>query len=161
MRLVLLALCLTASASAQDAPTTGWIAGTVTDAETGDLLISANVWLVDTTTGAAADMEGRFSFGAPAGMHIVRASYVGYESLDMTVTVEPGQTATVRVPLESGPALCEVFVVHGYEIVGRGVYTARVASYHVRRKPHDPWGDVSCEAWEEPDPSPMLHPRTL
>ncbi|WP_412060772.1 carboxypeptidase-like regulatory domain-containing protein [Rubrivirga sp. IMCC45206] len=128
MRLVLLALCLAAGASAQDSTATGRITGTVTDAETGDVLISATVWLVETTIGAATDLDGRFSFEVPVGTHAVRASYVGYEYVETTVTVGAGETVRFDPTLVAGEII-ECWTCAYRSVTLPGVYAARVVSF--------------------------------
>ncbi len=61
------------------AGTTGKIAGKVTDKNTGESLIGANVIITGTTMGAAADVDGNFSIlNVPPGEYTLKASMVGY-----------------------------------------------------------------------------------
>lgn len=63
------------------AGTTGKIAGTVTDAKTGEPLIGVNVIVVGTSYGAATDFEGSYSIlNVPPGTYSIRASGLGYGS---------------------------------------------------------------------------------
>jgi TonB-linked SusC/RagA family outer membrane protein len=59
------------------------IQGTVYD-EKNATLPGANVFIQNTTTGAAADQNGRFSISAPLGANLI-VSYVGYEKFEMIV----------------------------------------------------------------------------
>lgn len=62
------------------AGTTGKIAGTVTDANTGEPLIGATVIVVGTKLGAKTDFDGNFVIlNVPPGVYEVRATYVGYQ----------------------------------------------------------------------------------
>ncbi|WP_412068763.1 carboxypeptidase-like regulatory domain-containing protein [Rubrivirga sp. IMCC43871] len=128
MRLLLLALCLVAGASAQDDPATGWISGTVTDAETGDALIGATVWLVGTAIGAVADLDGRFFVEVPVGTHAVRASYTGYEYVETTVTVGEGETVRFAPTLVAGEII-DCWTCTYRSVALPGVYAARVVSF--------------------------------
>ena len=122
---------LAISASAQPTPETGQIVGVVTDAETGEPLIAASVWLVDTTVGAAADLDGAFRIDdVSPGLYTLRATYVGYEPRDVTVIVRPGVTTTshVRLVLDPDPALDCVIVCGERTYPPPGVYAARVVT---------------------------------
>ena len=55
------------------------ISGKVTSAETGEVLVGANVYLQGTTTGSATNVEGKFSISAAAGTYTVIASFIGFE----------------------------------------------------------------------------------
>ncbi len=58
---------------------TGKVSGTITDARTGDPLISANVVIEGTTIGATTNLEGYFVIlNVPPGVYRVRASIIGY-----------------------------------------------------------------------------------
>lgn len=64
------------------------IFGTVVDASTGEPLPGANVALAGTSTGAAADLNGRYVIRpVPLGELTLVASYVGYRRQQLTVTV--------------------------------------------------------------------------
>ncbi len=68
------------------AGTTGKIAGTVRDAQTGEPLIGANVVLKGTGMGAATDMDGYFYIiNVPIGEYTVEVSMIGYQTV-----VHPG-----------------------------------------------------------------------
>ncbi len=87
------------------------VEGRVIDAETENPLASANVRVLGMRQGTTTDAEGRFSFEVSPGQRTIRASFVGYTSLRKTVTVEAGETATVRFRLQPGSALDNVVVV--------------------------------------------------
>lgn len=113
MRLLLAALLLLPLAtSGQEADSeTGRIAGVVTDAETGEPLVGANVWLVGTTLGAATDVEGRFRIlDVPAGDHAVQVTYIAYDRLETAVRVEPGVGTTFLPALQPHEIVCVVEV---------------------------------------------------
>ncbi|MEE9463939.1 MAG: TonB-dependent receptor, partial [Candidatus Neomarinimicrobiota bacterium] len=96
MKVLLISLVLPMIVLAQ----TGMVTGTVTDSETGDALAGANVVIVGTTLGAAADADGNYSIAnVSTGMATVTASVIGYESDSRTVTVTEGGTATANFTL--------------------------------------------------------------
>jgi outer membrane receptor protein involved in Fe transport len=78
--------------------TTGKIAGKITDAQTGEAVIGANVILVGTTLGASSNIDGDyFILNIPPGTYTLRASSVAYASVTVggvQVTVDQ----TTRIP---------------------------------------------------------------
>ncbi|MBW8042436.1 MAG: outer membrane beta-barrel protein [Planctomycetes bacterium] len=70
------------------AGTTGKIAGRVTDAATGEPLAGANVMIVGTTLGAAADAEGDyFIINVTPGTYEVQSTVIGYQALTLTEVI--------------------------------------------------------------------------
>jgi len=63
----------------------GRISGRVTDEETGEALIGADVYLQGTELGAATDGNGEYSIlYVPVGTYQVVAAYVGYNEFTYT-----------------------------------------------------------------------------
>jgi len=63
----------------------GKIRGTVTDPGTGEPLVGANVVVVGTSMGAAANIAGEFLIlNVPVGTYTLRATYVGYQSITIS-----------------------------------------------------------------------------
>ena len=91
----------------------GTIKGKVTDAASGEALLGANVTIVGTSLGAAADKEGRYSIqNVPIGVHTVRFSYVGYNEVKHTVTItKSDQTVTLDAKMEMGVIVGKEFIV--------------------------------------------------
>jgi len=77
---------------------TGKISGTVTDDETGQVLVGVNIILDGTNMGAASDMDGYFNIlNVPPGKYTLRASMIGYNiivqknvnvMIDLTTTID-------------------------------------------------------------------------
>jgi outer membrane receptor protein involved in Fe transport len=82
--------------------TTGKIAGIVTDKASGEPLPGANVVVVGTTLGAAADLNGQYTIlEVPPGTYSVQVSYLGYRKVTVEdVRVFIDQTARIDVALE-------------------------------------------------------------
>ena len=71
------------------------ITGTVRDTVTGDPLLGANVFLVGTSFGDAADKNGSYSFSnVPSGDYLIKATYIGYTTKEDSITVTDGQDLT-------------------------------------------------------------------
>ncbi|MEM6326209.1 MAG: TonB-dependent siderophore receptor [Bacteroidota bacterium] len=89
MRLLLFAALLVAAPALAQ---TGSIEGTVRDAD-GALIPGANVRVVDTNLGDSADADGMYQIArAPAGSHVLEASFVGLSPVRLAVTVASGAT---------------------------------------------------------------------
>lgn len=90
----------------------GKLAGKITDAQTGEALIGANVVILDTEMGAATDVSGDYYIlNITPGTYSVKVSYVGYTAKTITnVRVVAGITYELNVQLESGIELKEVVV---------------------------------------------------
>ena len=100
----------------------GQVSGTVTDAETGDPLIGANVIIQGTSTGTITDIDGNYTLDAEAGTVLV-ISYTGY--VETTITV--GSDGRGDVALSAGQLLDEVVVV-GYGSQSQKEITSAVVS---------------------------------
>jgi hypothetical protein len=63
----------------------GKIRGKVTDSGTGEPLVGANVVVVGTSMGAAANVAGEFLIlNVPVGTYTLRTTYVGYQSITIS-----------------------------------------------------------------------------
>ena len=83
--------------------TTGKIAGTVKDAESGEGLPGANVVLEGTTMGAASNIDGDyFIINIPPGEYAVRVTMMGYAPVVVeNVVVRIDRTTTVDLELKA------------------------------------------------------------
>jgi outer membrane receptor protein involved in Fe transport len=83
--------------------TVGKLAGTVTSAETGEPLPGANIVIVGTGMGAAADENGQyFILNVPAGKYELRAVMIGFETMRIIdVVVNAGKTTRIDFNLRS------------------------------------------------------------
>ena len=95
------------------AGTTGKIVGTVTDSKTHQPLIGVNIYLDNTTLGAATDENGEyFIINVPAGTYTLKASYIGYtEYIVSNVRVNIDLTTPVNIGLVSEQLSTETIVV--------------------------------------------------
>jgi TonB-dependent starch-binding outer membrane protein SusC len=116
--LVLAVLALSNFAYAQRTVT-----GTVTDAQTGETLIGANVLVIGTSSGTITDFDGNYSINVPAGSTTLEFSYTGYS----TERVEIGNQSVINISLSVGKLLDEVVVV-GYGTVKKSDLTGSVGS---------------------------------
>lgn len=99
----------------------GWaqtasVSGTIRDAASGETLIGANVRIEGTSLGAATNAQGLYRIaGITPGTVTVSASFLGYDRVRETVTLEPGQTLRLDINLpeatvEAGEVVVEANV---------------------------------------------------
>ena len=74
-----------AHAQHTDSLSTGTLVGMVTDANSGQPLIGANVFAPDVERGTVTDKSGAYRLKLPAGRHTVRFSYLGYRTENIVV----------------------------------------------------------------------------
>ena len=78
----------------------GSISGYVKDASNGETLPNASVVIDSTTMGTTTDRAGYFVISRlTTGSYWITFSYIGYESMSIKTTVQPGQTSTYLVEL--------------------------------------------------------------
>lgn len=102
-RFILMIIILLTCGARLFAGNTGKIAGTVTDKQTGEPLIGANVIVKGTNLGAATDMKGSYYIlRLPPGKYDVVASYIGYHTITVkNVEVSVDITTRINFRLES------------------------------------------------------------
>ena len=108
----------------------GTIAGTVTEASTGNPLPGVNVVIEGVQQGASTAPDGTYEItGVEAGTYTVRASFVGYaDAVEENVQVEAEQTTTVNFELAEAAADLDEVVVVGYGEQRRRDLTGAVSS---------------------------------
>ena len=104
---VLFVLCLSAWAQ------TGQITGSVKDAVTKEPLVGANIYVEGTNTGTSTDMDGNYTLNVKTGVQTLTVSYVSYQSVTETVTVEEGATVQLDFDLELGGIVGDEVIVSG------------------------------------------------
>lgn len=92
---------------------TATLRGHVRDASSGEPLPGANVVLDGTTYGASTDLDGTFATAAPAGTYTLRATFIGYNPFEQTITLQEGQELVVDIALEEKLFQGEEIVVSG------------------------------------------------
>ncbi len=93
--------------------TSGTITGTITDAETGQAVVGANVVIRGTFIGSATNIHGGFRLSrVPPGKYAVLVSMIGYERLTLEkVGVAAGESVTLNLKLRSVPIQTEQVVI--------------------------------------------------
>ncbi|WP_343699847.1 TonB-dependent receptor [Chitinophaga sp.] len=90
---------------------TGVIKGKITD-EAGPL-IGATVVVAGTTIGAQTDANGNYSFNIAPGPYKLKASYIGFQSIEKNVTVVAGEPLTVNFSMTGVTQMDEVVISYG------------------------------------------------
>lgn len=89
-------------AGSLEAAESGTVQGTVKDSQTGDPLPGANVLLLGTSMGGSTDLNGNFTIrNVPPGSYKLRMTYIGYNTKEVDVDVQPGATVRLGVTLDA------------------------------------------------------------
>ncbi|MFZ1290045.1 MAG: TonB-dependent receptor [Melioribacteraceae bacterium] len=110
------------------AGTSGKIAGKIKDAETGELLIGANVMVLESQIGAASDVEGDYYIiNVPPGVYRLKVSMIGYSDKIITnVVVNSDRTTTLNIELVPTTISTEEVVIVAEKPVIRQDLTASI-----------------------------------
>lgn len=88
--LIILSLLICFNSVAQER---GTLRGTVSDNETDETLIGANVVMAsDRSVGASTDIDGNYSFTLPVGKHWVVCTFTGMKADSVEVDIKAGET---------------------------------------------------------------------
>lgn len=101
----------------------GSLTGTVTDAQTGEPLVGANVYISELQKGSPTDVNGEYEItDIPVGTYEVRVSYIGYTETTQTVEITSG-TNELDFALQAGMELSELVVTALGDEVNRNSVT--------------------------------------
>jgi TonB-dependent receptor len=90
----------------------GIIKGTVTDSLTGKPLPGANIFLSETSLGAASNLEGEYRIlMIPSDRYELIVSFIGYQKKTVSVNVQPNATIIVDIKLNYETLTGETIVV--------------------------------------------------
>jgi hypothetical protein len=88
---------------------TATISGTLRDAETGETLIGANVYIVELTTGTSSNTYGFYSINVSKNKEMtIQFTYAGYQTIEKKINVSEDQKMDIE--LTAGEQLNEVVV---------------------------------------------------
>lgn len=96
--------------------TTGKLAGRITDRQTGEALIGANIIIKSATinSGASTDADGYYHIiNLPPGNYQVTISYIGFTKAEGQVSIKVDQTTTLDIQLTAEAYLSDEVVVLG------------------------------------------------
>ncbi|MCX6142351.1 MAG: SusC/RagA family TonB-linked outer membrane protein [Ignavibacteriales bacterium] len=90
----------------------GTVKGTITDAQTGEALVGANVFLEKTSFGAATDVNGVYTIlNVLQGNYTLVVSYIGYEPYRKAISVKSDRTTTLDIKLNASAVTLSGVVV--------------------------------------------------
>ena len=105
------------------------VSGTVTDAETGEPIPGANIYIDQLQTGSATDLEGRYEIQiSEPGSYTLVATFVGYERYETTIDISGEGSLTHNIELAQTSILGEDIVVVGYGVQRRSDLTGSISS---------------------------------
>lgn len=100
------------------------ISGTITDIATGEALISANVGVKGTATGAIADINGKYSVTVNSPKAVLVFSFIGYEEKEIWV----GNQTQINITLSPANNQLDEMVVVGYGVKKKRNVTGSIVS---------------------------------
>lgn len=124
MQLKFLSLVVMVLFSAHFAIAQRTITGTVTDVESNEPLIGANVLVSGSATGTITDVNGNFTLEVPDNTETLDITYTGYTTQKVSIA---GGVTTVNIQLKVGSLLDEVVVI-GYGTQRKADITGAVSS---------------------------------
>lgn len=93
------------------AQNTATISGTITD-DSDQPLAGANVLLIESSQGAAANAEGEYQIeNIQPGTYTIRVTFVGYRTISDEITLSAGQTVSRDFTMEASAYMGEAVVV--------------------------------------------------
>ncbi|MEX0648496.1 MAG: SusC/RagA family TonB-linked outer membrane protein [Balneolaceae bacterium] len=105
------------------------ISGTITEAGTGEILMGVNIYILELETGTATDLEGNYSIpNVEPGTYTLRATFVGYEPYETSITVADGEDLNLDIELTQAGILGDEVVVVGYGEQRRSDMTGSISS---------------------------------
>lgn len=87
----------------------GTVYGKIIDSQSGEPLISATVRLDD--IGVITDLEGNYSFEIPEGTHTLFANYLGYATVEKTISILAGERKEINFQLGESPTMLQTATV--------------------------------------------------
>lgn len=116
---------------AQQVPETTVI-GRVIDAETGEPLIGANVYIANTVLGSATNDNGEFIiFKVPYGVHRLISSYIGYQISNTEITVSEASADPINISMKPDALQSEEVLVTGERPKNWGYNLSRFKKYFI------------------------------
>jgi TonB-linked SusC/RagA family outer membrane protein len=108
---------------------TGTITGKVTNKKSGETLPGTSVILKGTMIAASCDINGMYKLEkVPAGDYTITASFVGFQSVSQSITVNAGKTLTIDFQMGEDLMMLNEMVVVGYGSKKKRDITSSISS---------------------------------
>ncbi|TVQ67526.1 MAG: TonB-dependent receptor [Balneolaceae bacterium] len=117
---------------------TASVNGLVTDSQTGETLILANVALIEINRGTSTNTSGYYTIpNIEPGSYTLVATYIGYQRAEFEITLEPGENLRLNIELiPEGVRLDEIVVTSEAEREEqRNIGTAQVTTQLIKELP--------------------------
>lgn len=114
------------------------VSGYITDASTGETLISANVAFAGSRTGTSSNTLGYFSLtGIAPGQYTLVCTYIGYERFEQTISLEEGENLRLDIELQPKNVSLEEITVRSQaeEEEQKNIGTAQVDTELIKSLP--------------------------
>ncbi|MEX0648739.1 MAG: SusC/RagA family TonB-linked outer membrane protein [Balneolaceae bacterium] len=90
----------------------GTVTGQVTDSETGETLIGVNILIEELGLGTSTNADGSFELpNVPAGEYQLEARYIGYNTLQRTVTITDNEETVLNLQMSVSTSELDELVV--------------------------------------------------
>ena len=99
------------------------LSGYITDSETGEKLLNANVYDAETFKGSVSNTYGFYSLTLPKGSYTVEFSFIGYKTVKKQITLDKNQS--LNLEMSSSIQLDEVVVKESR--IGKQVESTRMS----------------------------------
>lgn len=107
----------------------GSVTGTVTDAETGDVVPGANVFIQELERGAPTNADGEYEISnVSPGTYTLRVTFVGYQTYREQIEISAGEELVHDVTLEAGAVGLDELIVTGYGTESKREITGSITS---------------------------------
>ena len=115
------------------------INGYITDAATGETLISANIILKGTQIGGRTNTSGFYNIvGIQPGSYTIQFSYIGFDPIEREVILESGQNLRIDIALVEQSLSLETVIVDAeaeQREEARSIGTAQVSTALIKQVP--------------------------
>ncbi len=102
------------------------ISGVVSDKVTGEVLPTANVFVVELNRGATTNVDGRYEIPVTSGTYTIQVSFIGYRRFSTKVTVT-NQNVTLNVAMEASTLNLDELIVVGFGTQSRASITGSIS----------------------------------
>ena len=90
----------------------GTVSGVLSDKETNNATLPfANAAIKGTTLSTTTDTDGKYSIALEPGNYTIQFSFLGYDPLDVPITIKAGENLIVNKTLSSGSFKLEDVVI--------------------------------------------------
>ncbi len=95
----------------------GTIRGTIHDKTTGEVIMFANVLVLENSLGETSDLDGNYELSLEEGTYTLEFSYVGYQNLKVEgVSVKANEISLVDVNISESSEILETVVVTAKQV---------------------------------------------